>query len=67
MQFLYDYAFCRNGIKPVEKKINLFLYFPDINKEIFISNNPNDSSRKSCNWYLVANALFFKNSAFFIR
>lgn len=66
-QFAYDYIYCREGKLPHQKKKNLFLYFPLIRKDTFISNNPNDISRKSCNWYLIANCLIFSDGILFIR
>jgi hypothetical protein len=66
-QFIYDYAYCRNGASPQNKYKNLILYFPNIRKEIWLKNNPNDSNRKSCNWYLVANALIFSDGALILR
>jgi hypothetical protein len=66
-QFIYDYAYCRNGILPNQKHKNLILHFPDIRKKVWLNNNPNDSNRKSCNWYLVANALIFSDGALVLR
>lgn len=66
-QFIYDYAYCRSGTQPDQKYKNLILHFPDIRKEVWLKNNPNDSNRKSCNWYLVANALIFSDGALILR
>ena len=64
-QFIYDYMVCRNGVLPSDKKNNLVLYFPILTKEIWFEKNPNDISSKSCNWYLTANGLLFKDAFFF--
>jgi hypothetical protein len=66
-QFIYDYAYCRIGIKPEEKSKNLILYFPKIRKKIWQEKNPNDLNTKSCNWYLIANALVFCDGIEFLR
>lgn len=64
-QFIYDYIVCRKGKKPSEKKNNLVLNFPSISQKEWFRNNPNDPKTKSCNWYLTANALLFKDGIFF--
>lgn len=66
-QFIYDYAWCRSGTTPEEKRRNLVLRFPQITHETWIANNPDDASRKSSNWYLTANALLFSDGAIFLR
>ena len=66
-QFIYDYAWCRSGTTPEEKRRNLVLRFPQITRETWIANNPDDASRKSSNWYLTANALLFSDGAIFLR
>lgn len=66
-QFIYDYAWCRSGTRPEEKRRNLVLRFPQITRETWIVNNPDDASRKSSNWYLTANALLFSDGAIFLR
>jgi hypothetical protein len=67
MQFIYDYIYCRRGINPKEKHTNLILQFPDIRKAVWLKNNPDNAHTKSCNWYLVANALVFANGALVLR
>lgn len=67
MQFIYDYTLCRFGPNPEDKVSNLILHFPKIKKDVWLSKNPNDSSRKSCNWYLIASALVFKDGSLFLR
>jgi hypothetical protein len=67
MQFIYDYSHCRTGVKPENKNKNLILFFPKIRKKIWLENNPDDKMRKSCNWYLTANALFFKDDYLLLR
>ncbi len=66
-QFIYDYLYCRTGPKPEEKSRNLVLWFPDIRKQVWLQKNPNDHSRKSCNWYLIASALVFKDGSIYLR
>jgi hypothetical protein len=66
-QFIYDYAYCRNGTLPSQKNKNLILHFPNIRKKFWLEKNPNDTSRKSCNWYLVANALIFSDGVLILR
>lgn len=60
-QFMYDYLYCRTGKLNYEKNRNLFLYFPKIRKSIWNVKNPNNLETKSCNWYLIANTLIFKD------
>ena len=60
-QFMYDYLYCRIGKKKFEKNRNLFLYFPKIRKNLWKIKNPNNPETKSCNWYLIANTLIFKD------
>ena len=60
-QFMYDYLYCRIGKKKIEKNRNLFLYFPKIRKNLWKIKNPNNPETKSCNWYLIANTLIFKD------
>jgi len=66
-QFIYDYHWCRSGPRVEDKSMNLILHFPRITREVWHKNNPNDTSRKSCNWYLTANALVFSDSADLLR
>ena len=66
-QFIYDYAWCRNGARPENKSRNLVLRFPEISRDTWLRNNPDDSARKSSNWYLTANALLFSDGAIFLR
>jgi hypothetical protein len=66
-QFIYDYLWCRNGPRVADKKRNLVLKFPLIDEEIWHRCNPDDDGRKSCNWYLTANCLWFRNGAVFLR
>lgn len=66
-QFIYDYLYCRNGPDPEDKFRNLILYFPKIRREVWDSNNPDDPSRKSSNWYLTANAHVFQDEWTLLR
>lgn len=65
--FIYDYIACRNGPSVNEKTNNLVLYFPNLTLETWMSKNPNDPTTKSCNWYLTANLMVFKNGWLWIR
>lgn len=67
MQFVYDYAECRTGPNVNEKSMNLALRFPNINIAHWLRSNPNDSSTKSCNWYLTANAMIFADGLLILR
>jgi hypothetical protein len=67
MQFIYDYTYCRSGPKVDQKSRNLVLSFPRISLETWCSSNPNDLNRKSCNWYLTANLLVFKDGSIPLR
>ena len=66
-QFVYDYAYCRSGILPENKKKNLLLHFPKIQKSVWEEKNPNDPNTKSCNWYLTANAFIFSDGIKVLR
>ncbi|MDR3448248.1 MAG: hypothetical protein P4M15_00590 [Alphaproteobacteria bacterium] len=66
-QFIYDYIYCRKGKSPASKSKNLILHFPAIRKEVWEKKNPDDRSRKSCNWYLTANCLVFKDGCIYLR
>lgn len=66
-QFLYDYIWCRNGPQVTDKLRNLVLHFPKIPRARWREANPNDPSRKSCNWYLTANALFYQDTSDLLR
>jgi hypothetical protein len=66
-QFIYDYIWCRSGARPEQKHRNLILHFPKLNQRTWEERNPNDPSRKSCNWYLTANALVFNDAVSVIR
>lgn len=66
-QFIYDYAYCRSGVRPEDKFRNLVLHFPKLTKTVFLKNNPFDPDRKSSNWYLTANAMLFKDGAEILR
>ena len=66
-QFVYDYAYCRSGKSVDQKNRNLILNFPLIKKNIWLKENPNNPNTKSCNWYLTANALMFKDDILILR
>jgi hypothetical protein len=60
-QFIYDYVWCRSGPSAQDKHTNLVLHFPLITRNHWAKKNPNNPLKKSCNWYLTANALWFKD------
>jgi len=66
-QFIYDYLYCRNGPRPGDKNRNLILYFPNIRQRVWNSKNPDDSTRKSSNWYLTASAHVYRDGWTFFR
>jgi hypothetical protein len=66
-QFIYDYCYCRKGKNINDKKMNLILYFPEIRKNVWLEKNPNNLDTKSSNWYLIANALMFKDDILILR
>lgn len=66
-QFIYDYLYCRSGPDPADKARNLVLHFPSIRQEVWESNNPDDPGRKSCNWYLTANAHVYSDGWSLLR
>ena len=57
MQFIYDYAWLRQGPSPRNRSKNLVLHVPLVNMETWLQNNPEDYNSKSCNWYLTADAI----------
>ncbi len=66
-QFIYDYLVCRSGPSVEDKKNNLVLYFPKLTVNTWNQKNPNDLTTKSCNWYLTANMLLFKDGYLLLR
>ena len=66
-QFIYDYLYCRTGPKPDDKYRNLILYFPNIRRDVWLAKNPNDTNRKSSNWYLTASAHVFQDDWTLLR
>ena len=67
MQFIYDYVYCRTGPSAEKKNRNLVLHLPLVRRDFFREKNPNNPSRKSCNWYLTANLLLFNDGAVNLR
>lgn len=65
--FIYDYLACRTGKSVEEKSSNLVLSFPKITVDTWRKTNPNNTSTKSCNWYLTANLMLFKDGYIWIR
>jgi hypothetical protein len=57
MQFIYDYIWLRTGSRPQDRDTNLILHVPNVTKETWLDNNPDDYQTKSCNWYLTADAI----------
>lgn len=56
-QFIYDYAWLREGPTPADRTKNLILHIPHVDLRTWQELNPNDPSSKSCNWYLTADAI----------
>ena len=67
MQFVYDYAWLRNGPTPRHRTRNLVLNIPNVTKETWLQMNPNDPATKSCNWYLDADAICLLDGIIEIR
>jgi hypothetical protein len=61
MQFIYDYGWLRTGKTPIDRTKNLILHVPNVTKKVWLEKNPNDVTRKSCNWYLTADAIVLKD------
>lgn len=66
-QFIYDYGWLREGPKPSDRGINLLLHVPKVTMDRWIDANPNDSSRKSSNWYLTADAIVLADGIILIE
>lgn len=62
MQFIYDYAYCRNGASRSNRTHNLVLKFPLLDSRTFLTKNPNNPESKSCNWYLLADGFEFSDT-----
>lgn len=60
-QFIYDYVWCRNGPKPIDKYRNLVLSSPLIRKSVWLKANPNDPNRKSWLYYVISNLIVLKD------
>lgn len=67
MQFIYDYVWLRNGPHPSDRDENLILHVPQVDKQTWLTNNPNDKETKSCNWYLTADAIVLKDGCILIK
>ena len=57
MQFIYDYLWLRTGPRPQDREGNLILQVPNVSKAVWEASNPNNYMTKSCNWYLIADAI----------
>ena len=66
-QFIYDYLYCRTSKNKSDKKNNLILNFPNISRNIWNEKNPNNQNKKSSNWYLIANAMSFRDGMTFLQ
>ena len=62
MQFIYDYGWLRKGKKPSNRDSNLILHVPRVDAATWLAANPEDYETKSCNWYLVADAIVLKDA-----
>lgn len=67
MQFIYDYTWLREGPSPRDRKQNLILHFPLVDKKTWIRKNPEDYKTKSCNWYLTADAIVLSDGIIRIK
>lgn len=56
-QFIYDYLWARTGPLPSQRSQNLVLHVPNVPLETWKAANPNNPNTKSCNWYLIADAI----------
>lgn len=57
MQFIYDYGWLRSGSSPSQRDSNLILHVPLVDLQTWMAQNPEDYQTKSCNWYLIADAI----------
>jgi hypothetical protein len=67
MQFIYDYGWLRNGPSPSERNSNLILHVPQVDLQTWMTQNPEDYQTKSCNWYLIADAIVLKDGLIHIN
>lgn len=56
-QFIYDYGWLRKGASPADRDANLILWIPRVDKATWERLNPETYASKSCNWYLIADAI----------
>lgn len=66
MQFVYDYGWLRTGRNPANRAANLMLHVPRVDALTWITNNPEDYESKSCNWYLIADAIVLQDAVIHI-
>lgn len=66
-QFIYDYGWLRNGPRPTDRSLNLLLHVPKVSVMRWREANPNDSQRKSSNWYLTADGIVLKDGIIMIE
>ncbi|MCF8522799.1 MAG: hypothetical protein K9G08_03420 [Pontimonas sp.] len=66
MQFVYDYGWLRTGPNPANRAANLILHVPRVDAQTWITSNPEDYESKSCNWYLIADAIVLQDAVIHI-
>tara|TARA_Y100000310_G_C20575258_1_gene760086 strand:+ start:196 stop:1239 length:1044 start_codon:yes stop_codon:yes gene_type:complete len=58
-QFALDYCYCRNGPGLDQRHTNFVMCFPNVHREVFEEDNPNNPTLKSRLYYMVADHLEF--------
>ena len=61
MQLVYDYYWCRTGQKITDRKRNLVLNIPLVDKKRWLSANPNEPHKKRHLYYTIPDALVLKD------
>jgi len=61
MQLVYDYYWCRTGPKITDRKRNLVLNIPLVDKKRWLSANPNEPHKKRHLYYTIPDALVLKD------
>jgi hypothetical protein len=67
MQFVYDYGWLREGPTPADRSKNLILHVPNVDGRTWRHANPNDPETKSCNWYLIADAIVLSDEVLLLQ
>jgi len=66
-QFVYDYVWLREGPAPGDRDGNLILSIPEVDVDTWQKSNPNDPLTKSCNWYLIADAIALSDGIIYLN